>query len=160
MQQLALPTNKHKSQQNPHTEATKHQHRHTHNGIHNDREPHNTREYTQPRMAEITTQTHNDQTRQSITPTSPEITTKTQYTPLSYFLTATNIPEIVAELHKTTPTQTYNRPTPTKEQNNITSKLNFYEDINIKNTPTTPNNHPQKNTSSHPRLNKTPFAAT
>ena len=92
--------------------------------------------------------------RQSTPPPSTEITTKNQFTPLSSYLTHENITEIVAEIHNTTPTRTYNRATPTKGQNNITSKINLYEDIN-KNTPRTPDNHPQKETKTHPSTTHT-----
>ena len=87
-------------------------------------------------------------TRQNTPLPSTEITTTNQFIPLIPFLTPENISGIVVEIHNTTPSKTYNRPTPTKGQNNITSKINLYEDI-TKNTPTTPDNHPQKNTKTH-----------
>ena len=50
-----------------------------------------------------------------------------------------------------TPNQTCKRPTPTKEHNNITSKLNYYEDINTKKTPKTPVKPPPIHTTTKPR---------
>ena len=95
-----------------------------------------------------------NKTRQNTPLLSTEITTTNQFTPLIPFLTPENIPEIVAEIHNTTPAKTNNRPTPTKGLNNITSKINIYEDI-TKNAPTTPDNHPQINSKTHPSATHT-----
>ena len=104
-----------------------------------------------------------NKTRQNTPLPSTEITTTNQFSPLSHLLTPENIHEIVAEIHNTTPAKTNNRPTPTKGQN-ITSKINIYEDI-TKNTPTTPDNHPHINSkthrpATHTQIDKTPHTAT
>ena len=87
--------------------------------------------------------------QQSTTPKIPSTPTENKYEALSLItlslITPENIKKTIEGLHAATDKR------PTKEHNNITSQLSYYEDINTNNTPKSQVKQPHTYTTTEPR---------